>query len=96
MSFYRNVIVETYYGRNTTSSKGVRARPIDGQGLPASMNVECSSSMRKSHPVGTKFLISAKVTNKEGGPDFLYSHYNSPYQVVTNEESQKFIKSKNS
>ncbi len=82
MSGYIDVIIETYIGKNTTSSSGVRARPIKGQGLDISMNVECSSKMRKSHPVGTKFLIKAKKISKEGGPEFLYAHYNSPYKVV--------------
>ena len=82
MSHYQDVIVETYLGRKTSSSGGVRARPVEGQGFDISMNVECSSKMRKSQPVGTKFLIKAKVTNKEGGPDFLYSHFNSSYTVL--------------
>ena len=52
---------------------------------------ECSSSMRKSHPVGTKFLILAKVINKEGGTDFLYCHYNSEYRVLSNNEVAAII-----
>jgi hypothetical protein len=87
-----DVVIETYRNTSGGSSKSVRARPISGQGLDTSMNVECSSKMRKSHPVGTRFLLSAKITNREDGPDFLYSHFNSPYKVVTNEEVEDFIK----
>lgn len=92
MSFYRNIVIETYIGKNTTASSGVRARPLAGQGLEPSMNVECSSKMRKGYPVGTKFVISAKITNKEGGPDFLYCHYNSSYQVISDQEAVEHIK----
>jgi hypothetical protein len=92
VSNYRTVVIETYSGRGTTSSEGVRARPLAGQKLDTSMNVECSSKMRKGYPVGTKFLIQAKVTCKEGGTPFLYSHYNQPYKVITTEEAEAFIR----
>lgn len=82
MSHYQQVKVETYLGMNTTSSGGVRVRPIEGQGFSESMNVSCSTEMRKLHPVGTKFLIEAKVTNREGGPDFLYSPPSYGYTVL--------------
>lgn len=92
MSNYRTIAIETYSGRSTTSSEGVRARPLAGQKLDTSMNVECSSKMRKGYPVGTKFLIQAKITCKEGGTPFLYSHYNQPYKVITAEEAEAFIR----
>lgn len=92
VSSYRTVAIETYSGRETTSSQGVRARPLPGQKLDTSMNVECSSKMRKNYPLGTKFLIEAKVTCKEGGTPFLYSHYNKPYKVISAEEADKFIR----
>jgi len=92
VSIYRTVAIETYSGRGTTSSEGVRARPLPGQKLDTSMNVECSSKMRRGYPVGTKFLIQAKVTCKEGGTPFLYSHYNQPYKVINAEEADTFIR----
>jgi hypothetical protein len=92
MGSYKYIVVETYNGRYTSDSDGVHARPLEGQGLSTQMNVECSRKMRQNHPVGTRFLIKARVTNREGGPDFLYSHYNSRYQVVTDEELAKYIK----
>ena len=95
MSHYLQVIIETYHHAGGGSSKKVRARPVGGQGLDTSMNVECSSKMRKNYPVGTKFLIEAKLTNREGGSDFLYSHYNSPYEVVTDAQAQAFIAGRN-
>lgn len=94
MSLYKEVVIETYLGRGTTSSGGVRARPVDGQGLDTYMNVECSSKMRKNYPVGSKFLIEAKLTSKEGGSEFLYSHYNKPYKVLSEQEVREFISDK--
>ena len=77
-STYLQVVVETYYGNRSH----IRVRPVPGQSFPPTMDVECSRSMRKLHPLGTKFRIRAKETNKEGGKPFLYSHYNWPYEVV--------------
>ena len=91
MSHYRNVVIETYRNIHGASSKSIRARPLPGQGLDTSMNVECSSKMREGHPVGTKFLLQAKVTNREGGPPFLYAHFNSAYRVVSSEEAKTLI-----
>lgn len=91
MSHYRDVVVETFKNRGEASGSSVRARPVSGQGLDSGMKVECSSKMRKGYPVGTKFLLQAKVTSREDGPSFLYAHYNSPYQVLSDAEATQFI-----
>jgi hypothetical protein len=90
---YHIYIVQTYRHTGGGSSKSIRARPAEGQGLDASMKVECSSTMRNSHPVGTYFRIRAKVTDREGGPAFLYTNFNWKYSVVTQDEAKSFIKS---
>lgn len=38
--------------------------------------------MRKAYPIGTKFRIYAKETDREGGKPFLYSHFDWPFEVV--------------
>jgi len=91
MSHYRYVIIQTYKRTGGGSSKSVRARPIEGQGLDTSMNVECSSPMRKNNPMGTLFLLQAKVTNREGGPSFLYAPPKAPFKIVTEEEATEFL-----
>ncbi len=91
MSNYQEVIVETYKYTGGGSSHSIRARPLPGQELDTSMHVECSSSMRKKHPVGTKLKIQAKITDREGGPPFLYTYHKWPYKVVTDQEAKDFI-----
>ena len=61
--FYKKYLIETFWGLSEQSEKKVRARPVAGQGLSPNMRVECSSSMRKNHPVGTKFIVDAKITD---------------------------------
>lgn len=93
MSHYRNVIIKTFKASGGGSNKSVRASPIEGQGLDTSMKVECSSSMRKNNPIGSLFLLQAKVTDKEGTP-FLYAHYNTPYKIITEQEAKEYLSKK--
>jgi hypothetical protein len=38
--------------------------------------------MRSRYPVGTRFYVYAKETDKEGGNPFLYSRYDWPFEVL--------------
>ena len=80
-SQYKNVVVETYTSKKSGRSK-IRVRPVLGEEFPQSMVVECSKSMRESHPIGTRYRIYAKETDREDGKSFLYSSYKWPYEVV--------------
>jgi hypothetical protein len=90
-TFYQEIIVESisYFGGGSSSS--IRVRPLSCQGFPDDVYVECSKEMRTSHPVGTKFKLRAKVTTREGGKPFLYSSFQWNYNVVTNDEAERFI-----
>ena len=81
-SQYQQVVVETYAAKKPGKSSRIHVRPVEGQPFPTAMDVECSRSMRKNHPVGTRFRIYAKETDREGGKPFLYSHFDWPYEVV--------------
>ena len=88
---YRQVLIQTYLAYGESSSKDVRARPLPGQGFDPAMHVACSSKMRTSHPVGTIFQVTAKLTNKDGGPYFLYSSWQWAYKVVSQSEADSLI-----
>lgn len=93
MGYYRHVAIETFRNPGEPSSKSLRARPLSGQGLDTGMRVECSSSMRNGHPLGTVFIVQAQVTDREGGPAFLYTHFSWPYRVVARAEAEALIAS---
>ena len=92
MSNYRKIVIETYSGAREGSTGAPPARPLPGQGLDTSLKVECSGSMRKNHPIGTKFLIEAKLTDVNGTP-FVYSSYRWSWKIMTNAEAAKHIQS---
>jgi hypothetical protein len=79
---YAHYNVETYRNACEPSANSIRVRPVGGQGLPLSMNVECSTSMRKQYPVGTVFRIKAQVAENSTGARFLYTHFSWPFEVI--------------
>ena len=93
---YRDVIIETYSAPGDPSRHQIRARPVEGQGFDTSMHVECSSRMREAYPIGTKLKIRAKITDREGGPSFLYSHYRWQHQVMSDDEAAIYVRTHHS
>lgn len=81
-SQYKQIIVETYHAKKAGKSSVIHVRPVEGEEFPTDMDVECSKGMREKYPVGTRFRIHVKETNREGGKPFLYSHHSWRYEVV--------------
>lgn len=81
---YRMVVVESFEPSVTSGLHGGRhIRPVKGQpGLPDTLHVECSKELSKNYKVGTKFKIKAKLTDREGGGEYLYSYFGWKYEVL--------------
>jgi hypothetical protein len=81
---YKYVIVESYLPKETSGLHGdVHIRPVEGQGFDINMRVECSKELSNNFPVGSRFKIKARVTDREGGTPFLYSSYQWPYEKIS-------------
>jgi hypothetical protein len=80
---YVLVEVESYMPCQTSGLHGkVHIRPRPGQGYPTTMHVECAKSLSNDFPVGTKFQIRAKLTDREGTGEFLYSYFGWKPKVI--------------
>lgn len=80
---YEMVEVESYKPSGKSGIHGqVHIRPVEGQGYPTTMHVECSKRLSKNYPVGTRFVIRATLTDREGGGQYLYSFYRWPVTVL--------------
>lgn len=80
---YQYIIVESVRCCLNGQHGDVHICPIPGQyPFTPDMFVECPMSMKQDYPVGTKFRIKAKITSKEGGVPFIYSHYTWPFEVL--------------
>lgn len=88
---YQQVLIQTYASLGEASSKDVRARVVPGQRVPAGLTVECSATMRKSRPPGTYFLIRGKLTDRLGGPSFVYTHHSWPYRELSEDAAQAWL-----
>ena len=81
---YVTVDVESYLPTNTRGLHGkVHIRPCPGQGYPTSMHVECAKKLVTDYPVGTRFRLRAKLTDREGGGEYLYSYFGWEYEVLS-------------
>jgi hypothetical protein len=84
MEDYQKIIVESYQPEKTSGLHGkIHIRPTPGQDpFTPDMHVECSKDLSRDYPIGTKFLIKAKITSRQGESEFIYSHYNWSYEVL--------------
>jgi hypothetical protein len=68
-AIFENVKCESFLDPETGR---IRVRPLEGQGLPVKIVIECSSEERKAHPIGTKFKTeNVKVCKKSDGRIYL-------------------------
>jgi hypothetical protein len=65
----------------------VHVRPLRGQWASEDLFVECSKEMVniKRYPVGTRFRICAKVTDRLGSGPYVYTYFGWPFEVLGQE-----------
>lgn len=82
---YHYVILESFELESTSGHRGsVELRPIADQIFGTHLLSESPRKMVDTsvYPLGTKFRIKAKLTDREGGGEFLYSHWSWPFEVI--------------
>lgn len=87
---YRDVAVESVL--DARSGK-LRIRPMAGQAFAPTLAVQCARQLvdETLYPPGTRFLVSAKLTDRLGGEPFLYVYHGDPVVVLTAAEAKKFL-----
>lgn len=85
---YREVAVESYLDRRGH----VCIRPMAGQAFAPTMPVQCGRALRDAYPPGTRFLLNAKMTDRLGGPHFLYAWHGDPVQVLSAAAAKRFLR----
>jgi hypothetical protein len=77
------VEVESYKSARTGGLHGdVHIRPVVGGPFSPDLRVECADEMKRNHPVGTRFLIMAKLKTYGSGGQCLYTSWRWPYEVL--------------
>ena len=87
---YREVAVESVL---EPASGRLRIRPMPGQAYATSMRVHCARKLADPmlYPAGTRFLIRAKLTDRDGGRPFLYAYHGDPVHVLSDREAESFL-----
>ena len=86
LSAYREVAVESF-----DDGGAVRVRPVVGQAYHPLLRVQCARALVTDYPVGTRFLVHAKLTDRLGGPPFLYVYHGDPVVVLSAAATKKFL-----
>ncbi len=84
---YREVAVEL---APDPRSGVLRVAPMAGQAFAPTLPVQCSRRLLE-YPVGTRFLLSAKLTDRLGGPPYLYAWHGDPVQVLSAAQARSFL-----
>lgn len=88
MTAYRQVAVhsEEWNGR-------VEIHPMPNQAYATDLNVQCSRRMSDTsiYPLGTCFLVDAKLTDRLGGPQYLYVWHGDDIKVMSEQEAEVFL-----
>jgi hypothetical protein len=79
---YIRIIVETYYESGSGLHGDVHVRPIAGQQISQALRVRFPKSLRRAYDIGTHFLVYAKLTDKEGGNDFVHTNHAWDVEVL--------------
>ena len=87
---YRDVAVQSVADPR---SGALRLRPMPGQAFAPTLPVQGARRMLDVtlYPAGTRFLVSAKLTDRLGGPPFLYVYHGDPVAVLTAAQAKKFL-----
>ncbi|MEX5747108.1 hypothetical protein [Massilia sp. X63] len=87
---YREVAVESF--RDPRSGR-VAIRPVSGQAYATSLRVQCARQLSdpERYPVGTCFLVSAKLTDRLGGEPYLYAWHGDPVVVMSKAALKRFV-----
>ncbi|WP_377704050.1 hypothetical protein [Pseudoduganella sp. UC29_71] len=85
---YRDVAVESCWRDGQ-----VKICPVPGQAYSNALLVHCARAMSDTdvYPVGTQFLVSAKLTDRQGGTPFLYVYPGDPLKVLSPRECEVFL-----
>lgn len=88
------VLVETFDGGNASGRHGrLHVRPVAGQGLDTGLYVECPRAMREDYPVNTRFFVTGKLSDREGGTQYLKCPHQWGFSIAGDAEAEAFLRS---
>lgn len=70
-----------------------RIRPVPGQAFASTIRVHCARGLLdlERYPLGTRFLLKAKITDRLGGEPYLYAWHGDPVVVMSRARMRTFL-----
>ena len=79
---YIEIIVETYYESGGGLHGDIHVRPAAGQAFPQHLRVRFPRAIRKANPVPSRFLVLAKLSDMDGGNEFIHTNHAWGYRKL--------------
>ncbi|MET0319147.1 MAG: hypothetical protein ABW069_00335 [Duganella sp.] len=85
---YRQVAVHS-----VQRGAAVEIHPVPGQAFSPHLPVQCSAQLKdvSVYPVGTCFLLDAKLTDRLGGAQYLYAWHGDAVTVLSPKATKSFL-----
>ena len=94
---YYKVAIQTRKNLGESSRKAVRASPLPGQGFPPVLNVSCGKDIRYNNPIGTVFIVWAKLSFDERHDAYdLFTDPRWEAEKISEEEAKVLVEQKRS
>jgi hypothetical protein len=72
---YHSIIVETYRESGSGLHGDIHVRCIESQRFPSTLRVRFPRKIRFGHPIGTKFRVLGKLSDKDGSNPFIHTNH---------------------
>jgi hypothetical protein len=71
----------------------VEIHPVPGQAFSPELLVQCSARLKdvSQYPLGTCFLLDAKLTDRLGGTPYLYAWHGDAVAVLSPKATKSFL-----
>ena len=87
------LLVETFDTGHVSGRHGTKhVRAVAGQNVDTNLVIECNREMRESFPIGSKFLLTVKLSDRKGGGQYLKSPPPRTYSLVSEAQANAFMR----
>ena len=74
--------METYIESGSGLHGDIHVRPIEDQRESQNLRVRFPKALRLAHPIGTRFLVYAKLTDRDSGGEFIHTNHAWDVEVL--------------
>jgi hypothetical protein len=79
---YYTIVVETFRKSGSGLHGDIHVRPVKDEIFQQTLHVRFPRGIRHAHPIGTRFRVYAKLSDKEGSNRFLHTNHAWDYEIL--------------